>query len=231
MNTEKVELKKPDSPEPACFAVMPKRLHWMQVLRGNRHLPGWFWTLYYMLATPVLRINLWRLRFRDWSACSRVNLGSGPDYRSDWWNVEGFLIWKSDACVDIRQGLPFPDGSMNFIYCNNVLEHFTPVEIIKILQHCRKALAPHGIMRIIVPDSSCKLDVFKYNEYMLCNGNHKSLLNSSMLIELARMAGWNCFNERQVNPNFDQPGDIYDVCVIIELSHEEKEPSETSSCG
>lgn len=52
----------------------------------------------------------------------------------------------------MRKGLPFADGSVRYIYSSHTFEHFTYEASVAIARDCRRALAPGGVLRIVVPD-------------------------------------------------------------------------------
>ncbi len=109
----------------------------------------------------------------------KINIGSGPDGKSDWINLDwgvlpllgkmqwplsfltktGFLssnyskLWpKSLRLVDCRKGLPFKSGSVDFIYTSHFLEHLMRYQTIKLLAECKRILRSEGVLRIAVPD-------------------------------------------------------------------------------
>jgi SAM-dependent methyltransferase len=108
----------------------------------------------------------------------KLNLGCGPNSASGWLNFDWGVLpllsklpwlrktaialrvlparyeapWPAIRLVDIRKRFPLPDGSVKFIYCSHVLEHFERWEAVRILNECRRCLKPGGIMRIVVPD-------------------------------------------------------------------------------
>jgi len=53
---------------------------------------------------------------------------------------------------DIRRDLPFPDNSVEVIYCCHFLEHLKQQDAQSFMKECYRVLAPGGIIRIIVPD-------------------------------------------------------------------------------
>lgn len=48
--------------------------------------------------------------------------------------------------------LPLADGSARAVYCSHVLEHLWPETIERVVDECRRVLAPGGVLRIVVPD-------------------------------------------------------------------------------
>ncbi|MBV9574077.1 MAG: methyltransferase domain-containing protein [Acidobacteriales bacterium] len=61
--------------------------------------------------------------------------------------------WPKDVQrCDVRKGLPFPSGSVTYIYSSHTFEHFSYSESLKIAKECFRALKTGGIIRIAVPD-------------------------------------------------------------------------------
>lgn len=117
----------------------------------------------------------------------KINLGSGPVSAKGWKNYDWGLLpllgkyrltsiciklgilpktydwqWPKIDLVDIREGLPDDDNSVDYIYCSHVLEHFEKDEAVKILQECRRVLKDKGRLRIVLPD--LKILVRNYQE-------------------------------------------------------------------
>ena len=53
---------------------------------------------------------------------------------------------------DLRQPLPFADGRFDVVYHSHTLEHLEQREGERLLQECRRVLAPGGVLRVVVPD-------------------------------------------------------------------------------
>jgi predicted SAM-dependent methyltransferase len=100
----------------------------------------------------------------------RLNLGSGLRPRAGWVNVD--LRADADLPLDLREGLPFADGSVDEIYTEHFLEHLDypnvgdttawhvetpsrPSEALGFLRECRRVLVPGGVLDVVVPDAAC----------------------------------------------------------------------------
>jgi predicted SAM-dependent methyltransferase len=81
----------------------------------------------------------------------RVHLGPGPNIIPGWDNLD---IEEGDGIIlhDLRTGLPYPDNSVQQIFSEHVIEHFTKAEGQSLLEECYRALAPGGQMRVGWPD-------------------------------------------------------------------------------
>lgn len=60
--------------------------------------------------------------------------------------------WPKIELVDIRKRLPLESGSVDFIYCSHVLEHFEKDEALKILKEINRVLKKRGKIRVVLPD-------------------------------------------------------------------------------
>ncbi len=80
-----------------------------------------------------------------------IQLGCGPHpLPSPWENY--------DREVDITKPLPFPDGSVQFIFAEHVIEHVPFVAGVEFLRECRRVLEPGGTVRICFPDVTRFID-------------------------------------------------------------------------
>jgi SAM-dependent methyltransferase len=100
----------------------------------------------------------------------KINIGCGLSGIPGWYNLDNsptvtlsripfvgralkIPAWPPDVRrYDVRKGLPFPDGSVSYIYSSHAFEHFTPEEALAIARNCRRKLRSGGIVRIVVPD-------------------------------------------------------------------------------
>lgn len=105
-------------------------------------------------------INYLKLRkFRKWK-CIKLNIGCGEKKFKGWINVD--LGLNSDLNIDVRDGLPFKDNSVDFIYNEHFLEHLSFNECYKVLLEFYRCLKKDGVVRMALPD----LDyiIKKYNQ-------------------------------------------------------------------
>jgi predicted SAM-dependent methyltransferase len=89
----------------------------------------------------------------------RLNVGCGPSKYAGWVNID--IEPVGDLVVDITKGLPFDSNSVDLIYSEHVLEHFTFEEGQKVLWEFARCLKKEGIVRIAMPDLDCLIQ--KYN--------------------------------------------------------------------
>ncbi|GIW88330.1 MAG: hypothetical protein KatS3mg108_2654 [Isosphaeraceae bacterium] len=137
----------------------------------------------------------------------RVHLGCGHKYIPGMINADGNRFRKIDLWIDLRNRLPFPDGSCQFVYSSHTLEHFVPDDAIALLREIRRILRPEGVARIAVPSVEYALTVARGGaredwprafedpvsqavNYLFCEGQHKYAYTYEILAAFARQAGF-----------------------------------------
>ncbi len=200
---------------PNSSRLLTRCLLW---LRGPAPTRPWVWSLWRLAAGWLLWLNhlCWRgWRARGWKRTHagpfRLHLGCGPYYLPGWLNIDWLPVWKTDAWLDARQGLPFPSGFAQEIYTKEMLEHLPADAIIQLLAECHRVLAPGGRLWIAVPGFEQTLVAYQQRQkeafaglpsrarwkslaavagdFLLCDGHHRSLLDGEFLQELLRAAG------------------------------------------
>ncbi len=122
---------------------------------------------------PWRRIRLRRVRaMRD----VYVNVACGPQVLPGFVNLD---LRHDDPAVirwDSRRSIPIGDGAARGIRVEQFIEHLeTLEELPAFLADCRRALAPGGVLRIIVPDAGrylhayCRADLSGYWELEVPN--------------------------------------------------------------
>lgn len=79
----------------------------------------------------------------------KLHLGCGARIEPGWTNID--LDSPGATHLDLRQPLPYPDGSVDLIYSEHALEHFTLEEGASLLRECHRVLKMVGGLRISVP--------------------------------------------------------------------------------
>lgn len=143
----------------------------------------------------------------------RVHLGPGREkYIDGWINVDANLLTaKLDVWSDLRQGLPFPDGSVDVFYSHHMIEHFPDSLLPAHFAELFRCLKPGGGIRVGVPDGDSAIRAFlenrndwfgdwpekrrssggRFSNFLMCSGEHLSILTRSYLTELVEVAGFN----------------------------------------
>ena len=85
-----------------------------------------------------------------------LNIGCGdkpcisfPEFA--WTNLDIIPRPLCQVVRDVRRGLPFQDGSFEFVYMDNVLEHFSSEDAVFLINEVDRVLVEGGEAEIIVP--------------------------------------------------------------------------------
>ena len=174
------------------------------------------------------RQGSWRARrFHDRSDL-RLNFGCGQNQKPGWLNID--FAPNADLAIDLRERLPFEDGSCVEIYSEHVLEHFEyPVKVNQLLAECFRVLKPGGTFSAGVPDTEWPLweyaglttgGYFEYvkeawhppwcvtrmehiNHHFRQDGEHKFAYDEETLTNLLRRAGFVDVRVRPFDPRMD----------------------------
>ncbi len=83
---------------------------------------------------------------------TKLHLGCGGQIMEGWVNCDLRPRSKKVLRINLLRGLPFPDGSVNFVYTEHVLEHFSVDELRIILKHLFRVVQEGGVFRTAQPD-------------------------------------------------------------------------------
>ncbi|MHC5062572.1 MAG: class I SAM-dependent methyltransferase [Planctomycetota bacterium] len=89
----------------------------------------------------------------------RLHIGCGSKLLPGWINLD--MNPKGDLTLDLREGLPFADNSVDLIYTEHSMEHFYREDDGPfLLQECLRTLQPGATIRITVPDAAVFMDYY-----------------------------------------------------------------------
>ncbi|HSI85829.1 MAG: methyltransferase domain-containing protein [Candidatus Methylacidiphilales bacterium] len=130
-------------------------------IRGRHYTPHYIISFYFNTVGLLSRANYPRYRWLTrWPSPLKLHLGCGPIYIPGWVNFDGLLVWKTDAFLDIRAGLPFADNTVEGIYTCHTLEHFYFDQLLGILREMHRVLKPGAAFRIVVPSLEKAIDAY-----------------------------------------------------------------------
>jgi predicted SAM-dependent methyltransferase len=174
----------------------------------NRNIKS---TYYAFLSVPM-RINALRHRlFPRYSKFLKVHLGSGQkNYLKNWINVDANLTTKIDIWADIRFTLPFRPDTVEALYSHHVIEHLPDHLLSFHFAEIFRVLKPGGVIRVGGPNADMAIKKFQEGDidwfddfpdrrhsiggrlanFLLCKGEHLTVLTISYLTELATEAGF-----------------------------------------
>ncbi|HSX15575.1 MAG TPA: methyltransferase domain-containing protein [Candidatus Saccharimonadales bacterium] len=101
------------------------------------------------------KVNAAELLLKGRKRPIKLNVGCGTDYKEGWINIDNNSdnnIEKLDLNWDLREPLPFPDRSVDYIFNEHFMEHLTPEEGIKANQDFLRVLRKGGVLRIAMPN-------------------------------------------------------------------------------
>jgi predicted SAM-dependent methyltransferase len=169
---------------------------------------------YYVSMSIPLHVSGWLYRnfLAPRQGVVKVQLGPGQDkYFPGWKNVDAnFLTAKIDVWADLRSKLPFPDNSVDVFYSHHVIEHLPDALLQFHFCEMFRCLKPNGVIRVGGPngDSAARkliegdaawFEDFpvkrksvggRYANFLMCKGEHLTILTLSYLTELCCTAGF-----------------------------------------
>jgi len=92
-----------------------------------------------------------------------LNVGCGTDYKEGWINIDNNSddnIEKLDLNWDLRNPLPFPDQSVDYIFNEHFMEHLTVEQSTRANQDFMRVLRKGGVLRIAMPDLEEVVDMY-----------------------------------------------------------------------
>lgn len=177
----------------------------------------WVKDLYFNAIQPVARLNHWRWQLQlkqgipsQFPTPLYLNLGSGANPMEGFVNIEGFAQRHKEMWLDLRNGLPFPDNTVDGIFTCHVFEHFYMPELAPLVKACHRVLKPNGILRILVPSVDKAIAAYinqdasffspfpraynsmggKLYNFLLCEGQHRIIFDFSLMEELLTYSGF-----------------------------------------
>jgi predicted SAM-dependent methyltransferase len=81
-----------------------------------------------------------------------LNLGCGSRFHPEWENVDFYATGPNVRVHDLREKMPYADGTFDAVYHSHVLEHFPREAALLLLRECHRVLRRGGIIRVAVPD-------------------------------------------------------------------------------
>jgi predicted SAM-dependent methyltransferase len=113
--------------------------------------------------TPSVKFNPEEYEMKH----TRLNVGSGKDYREGYCNLEPHEMFKADMRMDIREA-EFDENSLEEILAQDVIDHVTFVECKVLVSNFYKWLKPNGLLNIHLPNF---LNISKW----AAEGNHEAM--------------------------------------------------------
>ena len=121
----------------------------------------WSYSRVQALVSVLRRNRRWQLRRPGLSDRHYVNAGCGPNVHPDFINVEYQWLPGVDLCWDLRRGLPLAAGSMQGVYTEHCLEHFSLADARRLVAEFFRVMRPGGVLRVAVPDAGLYLETYR----------------------------------------------------------------------
>ena len=198
--------------------------------------------LFFLIRKITVINHLFRRYVCPWKDRGRgihLNLGCGNQYNEYFVNVDANPQKRLDLWLDVRNGLPFADKSVDSIYTAQMLEHLFPDELVRLLSDCRRALRDGGGMRIVVPNLKSAIIAYgqrrsewfsnwprsyksvggRFSNFIFCDGQHRNAFDFDYMCEVLRDVGFSHIQECQ-----PVQSRMYDSEVIRTYEQDEKQP-------
>ena len=88
----------------------------------------------------------------------RLDVGAGDLDRPGWTTID--ITDNCDLFWDLRNGIPFPSNSVEFVYSSHFLEHMPYEAGQAILKESLRVLKPGGTISICVPNARLYIDAY-----------------------------------------------------------------------
>ena len=171
--------------------------------------------LYFTLLSKATLPNYFVHRLRSRLASQpktplHLHLGCGPNYLPGFLNIDANPGRRVDLWLDVRNGLPFPDDTVDSIYSTHMLEHLYHDELGRLFSDCRRVLKPGGGVRFIVPNLETAITAYvqrlgewfddyprklrsvggRFANFIFCDGQHRTAFDFGHMQELLEQAGF-----------------------------------------
>jgi len=125
----------------------------------------------------------------------RLNIGCGKKQEKGFINLD-LRDLGQDIVWDIREGIPFPDNSVDLIWSQHVMEHFNESESQAVLREMHRVLKPGGVMVHTTPHAS---------DPTSCYFDHRTFWNEAKVETIPHLEGLESF--RVIKNLMNEQGD------------------------
>lgn len=141
---------------------------------------------------------------------ARLHWGCGRKARPGWINSDKQGGPGIDLRCDIRDGLPLPAESLDYVVSIHALQELAYRDLVPALEELRRVLKPAGVLRLGLPDLDKGIEAYRQNDggyfhvpdedarslggklivQMLWYGHSRSMFTYAFIEELLRRAGF-----------------------------------------
>jgi predicted SAM-dependent methyltransferase len=167
---------------------------------------------FYTVAGPLMALNglLYKQLRAPRSGMVRAHLGPGQKgYLDGWINIDANVFTgKCDLWADLRNPLPFHDGTLDAVYSHHMIEHLP--DLPAHIQDVYRCLKPGGKYRVAGPNGDMAIRKFvendaqwfgdfpdkrssiggRFENFIFCRQEHLTILTFSYLEELLARGGF-----------------------------------------
>ena len=142
---------------PLVKATLPEGLYKSVDSSLRKSLPVGLYKAIRLLGKEIMLYRLHRAGVKRAKAYAekrglKLNIGCGPNRKEGWINID--LSPGAEFALDMRERIPFPDGSAIIIYSEHFFDCLDyPEEAPHFLRECLRVLEPSGIFRVGVCDT------------------------------------------------------------------------------
>ncbi len=83
---------------------------------------------------------------------TKVHFGCGYHRLAGWINVDLDRSSQVDVIADLRQGLPFKSGSIDYIHSEDFVDQLALEQALGFFRECYRILKENGTMRVLTPN-------------------------------------------------------------------------------
>lgn len=125
------------------------------------------------------------------TAVQRLNWGCGEHPPPGWINVDKIERPGIAISGDIRDGLPLPDDSIDFIVSIHAVQDLPYLGVVPALREFRRVLKPGGVLRLGLPDLDRAIRAYLRNDpdYFYIPDHESATLSGKLIIQMT-WYGW-----------------------------------------
>ena len=126
------------------------------LIKKHKHIKNILKFFLSICAKPFSLLKIYQVLKRQ-KIC--LEIGSGDKKGTgDWITLDGGFF--ADIHWDLRQGIPFPDNSIDRIYTSHCFEHIPFNGLEKLIRTCHNKLKMGGTLSVCVPNARLYIDTY-----------------------------------------------------------------------
>ncbi len=94
----------------------------------------------------------------------KIEIGSGSKKGTNGWLTIDVAAGV-DILWDLRNGIPFPDNSVDHIYSSHMFEHLPYKHVVGVMKECMRVLKKGGMFNIVVPNARLYIESYIKKDY------------------------------------------------------------------